>query len=82
MLHPVNVKRSGSNISKANNIIIEKLTTKVTILPHGTTIETISDQGHIFHRVCDPGGDMCRYTENQDTAQDFAAIYEEIVNYK
>ena len=54
----------------------------MTILPHGTTIETVNDHGHIFHRVCDPGGDMCRYTENQDPAQDFAAIYEEIFNYK
>jgi hypothetical protein len=54
----------------------------VTILPHGTTIETVTNRGHTFHRVCDPGGDMCRYTENQDTAQDFAAIYEEIFDYK
>ncbi len=54
----------------------------MTILPHGTTIETISDQGHIFHRVCVPGGGMCRYTENHDAAQDFAAIYEEIFDYK
>ena len=69
-------------ISITYNIIIGKLNTKVTILPHGTTIETVTNRGHTFHRVCDPGGDMCRYTENQDTAQDFAAIYEEIFDYK
>jgi|TARA_X000000368_G_scaffold61349_1_gene43262 hypothetical protein len=54
----------------------------VTTFLHGTTIETLNDQGRIFHRVCAPGGGVCRYAETEDTAQDFAQTYEEIFNYK
>ena len=64
------------------NINIDKLVTKVTTFPHGTTIETLNDSGHVFHRVCAPGGGVCRYADNEDIAQDFAQTYEEIFNYK
>jgi len=54
----------------------------VTTFPHGTTIETLNNHGHTFHRVCAPGGGVCRYAYNEELAQDFAQTYEEIFNYK
>ena len=54
----------------------------MTTFPHGTTIETLNDSGHVFHRVCAPGGGVCRYADNEDIAQDFANIYEEYFKHK
>ena len=54
----------------------------MTTFPHGTTIETLNDHGHTFHRVCAPGGGFCRYAENEDSAQDFASTFEEFYKYK
>ena len=54
----------------------------MTTFPHGTTIETLKNSGHVLHRVCAPGGGVCCYAETEDSAQDFADTYEEFYNYK
>ena len=54
----------------------------MTTLSHGTTIETINNHGHVFHRVCVPGGGMCRYAETEDTAQGFASTFEELYKHR
>jgi len=54
----------------------------VTTLSHGTTIETIIDHGHLSHRVCIPGGGMCRYADTEEIAQEFASTYEDLYKYK
>ena len=59
------------------NIIIGKLTNNVTILPHGTTIETLIKNGHQMHRVCCLNEAMCRYTSSFDEAQSYADIFEQ-----
>jgi hypothetical protein len=50
----------------------------IQTLPHGTTIELLDDKhGNQVHRVCTPGGSMCRYVEPYHCALVYAAQYEE-----
>ena len=50
---------------------------KMTILPHGTTIEVFENRGHKKHLVCSNGGGMCRYAKTEDEATIFADTFEE-----
>ena len=55
---------------------------KMTVLPHGTTIENREYAGHHQHLVCSPGGALCRYAYDLDQAHNFADLYEELYSYK
>ena len=50
---------------------------KMTILPHGTTIEIFEKRGHKQHLVCSNGGGVCRYAQTEDEATKFADTFEE-----
>jgi len=50
---------------------------KMTILPHGTTIEIFQNSGHTQHLVCASGGGMCRYAKTEDEADRFANTFEQ-----
>ena len=50
---------------------------KVTIFPHGTTIETLVRDGGKTHRVCCLNEAMCRYTSSFDEAQTYAELFEQ-----
>ena len=50
---------------------------KMTILPHGTTIEIFEKRGHKQHLVCSNGGGVCRYAQTEDEATIFADTFEE-----
>ena len=54
----------------------------MTTLVHGTTIETFQKRGHLEHRVCAPGGGLCRYTKDEYQANIFANLYEELFIYR
>ena len=54
---------------------------KMTTLPHGTTIEILGGEGLYQHRVCCPGGGICRIARDSYEADDFAKIYEDFFNY-
>jgi hypothetical protein len=46
--------------------------------PNGTTIELGEDaHGNQVHRVCTPGGSMCRYVEPIHCAMVYAQYFEE-----
>ena len=47
-------------------------------LPRGTTIEVgIDSHGNQVHRICTPGGSMCRFAEPFHVAITYANQYEE-----
>jgi hypothetical protein len=55
----------------------------VQAFPNGTTIELgEDDRGNQFHRVCNSGGSMCRYTEPFHCALTYAEQYEEFYQVK
>lgn len=50
----------------------------IQTLPHGTTIELLDDKhGNQVHRVCTPGGSMCRYVEPYHVAITYGQQYED-----
>ena len=50
----------------------------IQTLPHGTTIELMDDKhGNQVHRVCTPGGSMCRYVEPYHCAITYAEQYDQ-----
>lgn len=50
---------------------------------NGTTIEFGSDlHGNQVHRVCTPGGSMCRFAEPYHVALTYAQQYEELYKIK
>jgi hypothetical protein len=50
----------------------------VQTFPNGTTIEFGEDHhGNQVHRICNPGGSMCRYAEPYHVALTYANQYEE-----
>ena len=49
----------------------------MTTFPHGTTIETLIENGNKIHRVCCLNEAMCRYTSSFDEAQTYAEIFEQ-----
>jgi len=53
----------------------------MTTYTHGTTLEVFENRGHKEHRVCTPGGGMCRYAKDQYEAEDFAKAFEEFFEY-
>jgi len=54
----------------------------MTVLPHGTTIEVLGNKGLYQHRVCSPGGGICRIARDSYEADDFANLYERMFNYR
>jgi hypothetical protein len=51
----------------------------IQTFPCGTTIELGEDRHHNqVHRVCTPGGSMCRYVEPYHCALVYAEQYEEM----
>ena len=54
---------------------------KVTTFTHGTTLEVLENRGHKEHRVCCPGGGMCRYAKDEYEAQDFVQQFEDFFKY-
>jgi hypothetical protein len=57
--------------------------TLIQTLPHGTTIELLDDKhGNQVHRVCTPGGSMCRLTEPYHVALTYGMQYEEYYSVK
>jgi hypothetical protein len=50
----------------------------IQTFPNGTTIEFGEDShGHHVHRVCNPGGSICKYTEPFHCALTYANYFEE-----
>ena len=49
----------------------------MTTLPHGTTIEIFNQYGKKSYRICRKGGGLCRITQNEYQANEFAELFEE-----
>lgn len=55
----------------------------IQTFPNGSTIEFGSDpSGNHVHRICNPGGSICRYAEPFHCALTYAMQFEEYFNYK